>query len=205
MMRRPDTDRQGPRQNGGLIVLTGASHTGKSRVAEAIRSLLPGPLAMLGVDRTLEHTLLSPGGDPWKEIPLAYLLIRAQLGILLSRRWFVVLESTFTYVSPTAAAEFHRSELDEVLREAERFEVPMIVVQLAASEPVLLRRGLDTGRLDLEIIRATKSLHDVADLPPGTIRIDQQGERPEVLAGRILDRFEQVANPRRQGPPSSAP
>src|SRR4051812_33086856 len=81
-----------------LLILTGASHTGKTSVAQELLRLCPPPTAYLGVDKTLRTVLVHPPGDSWAQIPLAYRLLHAQAELLLDQRWFVIFESTFTYV-----------------------------------------------------------------------------------------------------------
>jgi len=93
--------------SGRLIVLTGASHTGKSSVAAEILRLASPPVAFLGIDSTLDHTLVRPEGGRWEEIPLAYELNREQIAPLLRQGWTVVFESTFTYVPAAGPPEFH--------------------------------------------------------------------------------------------------
>jgi hypothetical protein len=185
-MNRLDADATGSGRLGGLIVLTGASHTGKSSVAAAITSAAAPPLARLGIDLVLDHTLVRPVADRWENIPLAYELSRAQLRPLLSRGWTVIFESTFTYVPADAEPQFHRAEVERTLAAAAEESAAALVVQLSVDAEEATRRASTTGRLDPEIVRATIALHERAALPDGTLRIDRPKATPEEIGDEIL-------------------
>src|ERR1044072_3285967 len=99
----------------GLLIVTGASHTGKTSVIRSLMPELQPPVALLGVDHTLEHTLIKPTAERWAQIPLAYKLIQSQLGPLLDAKWLVVIESTFTYVPDDGPGIFHGDVLEAML------------------------------------------------------------------------------------------
>jgi hypothetical protein len=149
----------------GLLIVTGASHTGKTSV---IRSLLPElrpPVALLGVDRTLEHTLVKPTGEKWAEIPLAYKLIQSQLEFLLDAHWLVIVESTFTYVPKSGPGSFHKIALETIVEAAKRRGAQSVVCQLQTSAQIAARRSLEEGRLDPVVVAETGRLHREAELP----------------------------------------
>jgi hypothetical protein len=173
----------------GLLVLTGASHTGKSSVARALLDLVPPPAAYVEVDRVIQGTLVRPPGDPWREIPLAYELLFPQVEILLRRRWLVVFESTFTFVPGRGEPELHLDQLESFLDMAERLAVRSQVVQLLPDRETVSRRAAETGRLDTNVVSTTLDLHEAADLPASTLKISPGTSSPEELAGRILGRL----------------
>ena len=170
----------------GLLILTGASHTGKTSVAKAILDLKGPPAALLSVDQTLEHTLVRPPGDRWSEIPLAYRLLRLQAEALLEADWFVVLESTFTYVPGTGPPEFHAEEVERFADLALAAGAPLSLVQLSASEATVFKRAEATRRLPLDVVAATHALHDLAAMPHQVIQVETDASGPEDLARRVL-------------------
>jgi chloramphenicol 3-O-phosphotransferase len=166
--------------------LTGASHTGKTSVAEAVLRLAGPPAAFLSVDDELANTLVRPIHDGWAEIPLAYELLAPQVEILLERGWFVVLESTFTYVPPNGSPEFHADALAQLIEPAERRGIPLLLVQLVADEDVARSRAHRTGRLAPDIVARTTELHSQATLPDPFFRLDVADTTPDELARRVL-------------------
>jgi autotransporter-associated beta strand protein len=174
----------------GLLILTGASHTGKTTVASGVLKAVPPPAAFLSVDEVLQRTLRRVPGEIWSGIPLAYELIGAQLGILLDRGWFVVVESTFTYVPARGDGEFHSEALESLLAEAGSRDAPVLLVQLTAPENVVLERAEQTGRLDPSIVSATVALHGSATFPLSPEAIDTTALDAEESVARILDRLE---------------
>lgn len=171
---------------GTLLVLTGASHTGKSSVAAALLDLVPPPAACVGVDQIIDDVLARPPGDPWLEIPLAYELLRPQVEILLRRGWLVVVESTFTFVPSQGDAQFHLDELEALLGLARRLAVPHAVVQLLLDRPTAKGRAGETGRLDPAVVEKTVELHEAASLPPQTLTLSSRDSSPEELAEEAL-------------------
>jgi predicted kinase len=148
-----------------LLILTGASHTGKTSVAEAILEKMPPPAAFLSVDNILTGTLRRPIGDTWSNIPLAYELLQAETSKLLEQGWFVIFESTFTFVPPRRNGEFHGSAVEGLIDEAARLGAPASIVQLRASREILLTRAQVSGRLDTSIVASTIALHERACFP----------------------------------------
>lgn len=159
----------------GLLILTGASHTGKTTVARAILDETSPPAAFLSVDETLERTLWRPPGDIWSNIPLAYEIIQAEARVLLGQRWFVVVESTFTYVDATGAGEFHDLAVERLAGEATRIGALVTIVQLRTPLETALARARSSGRLDASIVAETVALHQSPRLPlaPKVIETDQ--------------------------------
>lgn len=176
----------------GLLIVTGASHTGKTTVARAVVSRIPPPVAYLSLDDVLDRILVRSRSSIWEQIPLAYDLLRAELGILLDDGWFVVLESTFTYVPADGAPEFHVGALSRMLGEAEARDLPCSVVQLRAPKDVVLARVAKTDRLDQGVVAATIVLHESADFPRPPTTIDTERLGPDQAAAAILDGQGQV-------------
>jgi len=154
--------------HGALLIVTGASHTGKTSVIQALVPHLHPPVALLGVDNTLEHTLVIPEGDRWAEIPLAYRLIQGQLNPLLDEGWLVVVESTFTYVPEEGQPSFHSDVLKQMILAAEQRGAASLVCQLQASVEATEQRQRDTGRIDPEVVAATERLHRSVEMPRST-------------------------------------
>jgi chloramphenicol 3-O-phosphotransferase len=173
----------------GLLILTGASHTGKTSVARAILDLAPQPVALLGVDRVIQDTLARPSGNPWREIPLAYELLRPQVEILLGRGWFVLLESTFTFIPDDGDPEMHLDQLRLLLKAAYQLSAPAMVVQLAPDRQTTIDRAVRTGRLPPGLVTKTLDLHEKAELPTGTLKFETAESSPEELAREILVRI----------------
>jgi AAA domain-containing protein len=169
-----------------LLVLTGASHTGKTSVAEEILRGVGAPTAFLGVDDVLTRTLIYPPGDVWAQISLSYELLLPQVETLLKRGWFVLFESTFTRVSEGGPSEFHGNVLDRLIAVADRCHAPWAVVQLNASADIATSRATDTGRLPPEIVAETVRLHDEAALPNGSARLNSKTSTRNELARRAL-------------------
>jgi predicted kinase len=169
-----------------LLILTGASHTGKTSVGRAIMELAGPPAASLSMDEIVEYTLSKPGDDRWGEIPLGYRLLEPQAEILIGSGWLVALESTFTYVPESGPSQFHRSNLERLVAIASRREVPHLLVQLWVEEAVALERAARTGRLTPEIVAETVRVHAGVDLPDSTLRLPGAGETPRDLAEGIL-------------------
>lgn len=174
----------------GLLILTGASHTGKTSVAEEILGIVSAPAAFLSVDEVLFKTLARPSSDAWTEIPLAYELLRPQVETLLGKGWFVLFESTFTYVPESGSPEFHDGALRELVAVAEQRRTPWTLVQLSAAESEVTSRAANTGRLSHEIVRQTVDLHEVATLPGEPLRLDSTSRPPAELASRALAAFD---------------
>lgn len=170
----------------GLLILTGASHTGKTSVAEEILREAGAPTAFLSVDDVLARTLINPPGDAWAQIPLAYELLLPQAETLLESGWFVLFESTFTLVPETGVPEFHGNVLDQLIAVANRSRAPWIVVQLNAGADQATARAADTGRLDPEIVAETARLHEKAVLPNESIRLNSNTSSQDELARRAL-------------------
>jgi predicted kinase len=173
----------------GLLVLTGASHTGKTSVAREILRLIPPPAAFLSVDDTLSTVLVRSPGDAWAQIPLAYELLASQAETLLDRGWFLVFESTFTYVPRSASPEFHDEELNRLIDIAERRGTPWALAQLSATDDEIASRAEDTQRLPREVVAHTTALHESAQLPGKALRLDSSVEPPSALAQRVLGAF----------------
>lgn len=176
----------------GLLILTGASHTGKTSVAEEILGIVRAPAAFLSVDEVLFKTLARPSGDAWAEIPLAYELLRPQVKTLLGEGWFVIFESTFTYVPESGPPEFHEEALRQLVAVAEQGRIPWTLVQLSAAESEVASRAADTGRLPHEIVSRTVDLHEVAALPGEPLRLDSTSRPPAELASRALAAFDRA-------------
>jgi predicted kinase len=175
-----------------LLVLTGASHTGKTSVAREILRIVEPPAALLSVDDVLRQVLVRPNGDPWAEIPVAYDLLHPQVEALLGHGWLVVFESTFTYVPDSGAPEFHNDALDQLIAIAERLSAPCMVVQLRALGEDVSIRAEGSGRLSPEIIAQTSVLHESVALPSGAVYLDSSSETPRELAERLLTLLSRV-------------
>lgn len=185
-MTQESADRPALPSSRGLLILTGASHTGKTSVARSILDLKGPPAALLGVDQVLEHTLVRPRDDRWREIPLAYELLRPQVAALLRADWFVVFESTFTYVPDAGRAEFHGGEIERLAEIARSAGAPLSIVQLRASETNVIQRAESTGRLPTTIVAETLTLHDAAAMPEQTIQVETDASDPGQLARGLL-------------------
>jgi hypothetical protein len=168
------------------LILTGASHTGKTTVARAVLDAVEPPAAFLSVDDVLEHTMARPPRSVWAEIPLAYDLLEAQLATLLERRWFVVLESTFTYVPESGAPEFHADRLRRLIEVADQREARWSLIQLRTVADESAARAGQTERLPHDVITKTADLHESAALPAATVRLDSTSTPPEELALQAL-------------------
>jgi len=173
----------------GLLILTGASHTGKTSVAEALLEAVEPPAAFLSVDDVLKHTISRPPGDPWAQIPLAYELLEPQIAVLLEHRWFVVLESTFTYVPAGQVGQFHRAPLRRMLDVSKRHGVPALVVQLLTGDAIPQDRAERTGRLPRAVVEETVQLHRAASLPTESLQIEVDTSSPGELARQVLSSF----------------
>lgn len=183
------SDRQAPRgavSAPRLLILTGASHTGKTTVAQAVLDLAGAPAAFLSVDDILANTIARPPESIWAQIPLAYELLSPQVEKLLDRSWFVVVESTFTYVPETGEPEFHAEALQRLIDMAARQDIPWLLVQLVTGGDVARARADLTGRLHPDIVDRTAELHEAASLPEATLRLHPVGETPVELAGLVL-------------------
>jgi predicted kinase len=170
----------------GLLILTGASHTGKTSVAEAVLEAVDPPAAFLSVDNILEHTISRPPGDPWAQIPLAYELLEPQVGALLEHGWFVIVESTFTYVPENGASQFHREQLVQLIDIAERCNAPWLLIQLATTGATARGRAERTGRLPQKLVADTVQLHRNVTLPPDSLRIIADTSNPTEIAEQVL-------------------
>ena len=169
----------------GLLIVTGASHTGKTSV---IRSLLPElqpPVALLGVDQTLDHTLVKPFGEQWAQIPLAYRLIQSQLGPLLDSKWLVVVESTFTYVPADGPGTFHGDVLETMVEAADDRGADSAVCQLETTVEVAVHRSRGDGRLDPTVVEETNRLHRAAAMPRLTRVIAAENRTVEEVAAAV--------------------
>jgi hypothetical protein len=165
--------------------VTGASHTGKTSV---IRSLLPElrpPVALLGVDHILEHTLVKPTEEKWAEIPFAYRLIQSQLGFLLDAEWLVVIESTFTYVPGNGPGMFHMAALETMVEAAEGRGARSVVCQLETSAEIASRRSHEDERLDPVVVAETGRLHREAKLPRLTQAISAGNRTVREVAAEV--------------------
>ncbi|HEY8502861.1 MAG TPA: AAA family ATPase [Solirubrobacterales bacterium] len=165
MVHSPGSERGGSIPAPGLLILTGPSHSGKTSVAREVLAAIAPPVAYLSVDDILEHVLLRPPGDRWEQIPLAYELVARELGLLLDKAWFVIAESTFTYVPPSGDPELHNGILAEWVAAAASRRVPCLVAQLLAAPETILARSQRTGRLDPAVIAGTVGLHATIKLP----------------------------------------
>lgn len=168
-----------------LIVLTGASHTGKTSVASAILDSAQPPVAFLSVDKVLDEQLRTRG-EIWDLIPLAYELLQPQVETLLEREWLVIYESTFTYVPKAGRPEFHRDALSRLASACTRTGARLLTVQLSVDEPVALARRDETQRLPAAVVTRTAALHREASMPKGTLRLNSGGASPEELALKVL-------------------
>jgi len=168
-----------------LLVLTGPSHAGKTAVSREMLARTPGPAAYLSVDDTLRHTLRRSTGEIWAEIPLAYELIDKELGVLLAKGWFVIVESTFTYVRPDGSGELHDDALARMIGIAESESAGWNVVQLMAGREEIISRAGQTGRLDSKIISEIFDLHQGSTLPSSTSVVDTEGLTPAETAAAI--------------------
>jgi chloramphenicol 3-O-phosphotransferase len=169
-----------------LIVLTGASHTGKTSVASAILDSAQPPVAFLSVDKVLGEQL-RPRGEIWELIPLAYELLRPQVETLLRREWLVIYESTFTYVPKAGSPEFHRDALSRLASACARTGARLLIVQLSVDDPVALSRRDATQRLPAAVVTHTAALHRKASMPKGTLRLNSGTASPGELALKILE------------------
>lgn len=137
----------------------------------------------------LGRVLLRPPGDRWEQIPLAYELVTKELSLLLDRGWFVIAESTFTYVPPSGEPEFHGSVLSEWIRAASSRGAPCLVAQVLANLETILSRAERTGRLDPQIVAGTVELHTAVKLPGGAEAIDTDALDATEAAQQILNRL----------------
>ncbi len=174
----------------GLLVLTGASHSGKSSVSAAIAEISPDPVAQLSVDTMLEQTIRPSRTDRWEEIPLAYDLIEAQLPILLGRKWPVIVESTFTYVTADGAGALHPKRLAGVVEIATCQGVPWLVCQLQADAEVLAARARETGRTTPEIVAETARIHFNVALPVPARRLRSDQLPPDEIAKDLISQLQ---------------
>jgi predicted kinase len=174
------------------MILTGASHTGKTTVAEAILAAVPPPAAILSVDKALSDILVRPLDDLWAEIPLAYDLLVPQLGILLDRGWFVVFESTFTFVPSEGTPEFHADALNQAVATAKSREAPFLLIQLTADDEVVRARARRTKRLPPDIVRHTAQLHRSVTLPTPSLALNAT-EPPDEIAQKALAGFAEIS------------
>jgi predicted kinase len=176
-----------------LLIVTGASHTGKTSVIEAILPFLNSPVALLGLDAILSSSLVRPPGDRWEQIPLAYELIERQTDALLERGWLVIVESTFTYVPPEGKPVFHRDTLKRMIKIAERHGASSIVCRVQAPLQLVSERSLQTRRLPARVVAATARLHEEAELPTSSLTLstaDQGvGEAAKKLRQQLPSRF----------------
>jgi predicted kinase len=173
----------------GLLIVTGASHTGKSSVIRSLLTNLEPPVALLGVDDLLAMTLVQPRGDRWAEIPLAYELIQRQIGLLLARGWFVVVETTFTYVPLKGEPTFHWETLEQMVRLAEQHGAAWFLCQVEAPLELALQRSARSGRLPRQVVAATVELHDSAEIPEPVLRLSSADRTPDELAQTLITEF----------------
>ena len=174
---------------GSLLVVTGASHTGKTSVIQALLPRLDPPVAVLGVDDLLRRTLVRPEGDPWKEIPLAYELIERQVAALLERGWLAIVESTFTYVPPEGEGELHDDTLSQLIALAEQQRAPWLLCRIEAPAELTLSRSDQTKRLPSELVAAIYRLHAKLTLPVGTLKLSTAEHTPEEVAENLASRL----------------
>lgn len=170
----------------GMLIVTGGSHAGKTTLAKAILAQLDGEAAYLGLDDVLHGALPAFPGDVWTEIPLAYELIEAQAELLLDRGWFVIVESTFTFVAADGGAEFHAAALNRLTEIATSHAAPVLIAQVVASPNVTARRARESGRLPPSVVSATVALHAEASLPPDAIAIDCGHQGPSEAAATVV-------------------
>jgi len=130
----------------------------------------------------LAKTLVRPRGSRWTEIPLAYDLIRRQIDSLLGHGWLVIVETTFTYVSPQGEAEFHREVLEQMVGLAERHNAPWFLCQVKASLELTLKRAEQDRRLPSRIVAATVELHEIEEMPESALTLSAEDSPPEDLA-----------------------
>lgn len=176
----------------GLLILTGASHTGKSAVGRAILSATPPPAALLSVDAILASTIARPPRDPWAEIPLAYDLLHPQLEILLDRGWLVVVESTFTLIPEDGSPQFHNEQLAQTIAIADDRQISWLLVQMATDLSAIRDRAEHTGRLAIRIVEQTAALHQAIQLPKPMLRLDSTNRMPDELGQVVLKEFDKV-------------
>ena len=182
--------------NGGLLIVTGASHTGKSSVIQAILPTLRPPAALLSVDTLLTTSLVLPSGERWSQIPLAYELIERQADVLLSHAWLVIVESTFTYVPPEGEPVFHRDALERLVDLGKRHDAASVVCQVCASSDLVAERSRQTSRLSPRVVAATAKLHEAAQLPAASVMLSTANkavdEAAEELRTHLPRRFIQT-------------
>lgn len=175
----------------GLLIVTGASHTGKTSVIEAILPSLDPPVAQLSVDTILTASLVRPPGDRWEQIPLAYELIERQTEALLKQGWLVIVESTFTFVPPENEPVFHRAALQRLVDLAASQGAPSVVCQVQAPLELVLERAKKTKRLPLKVVKGTVRLHDNVELPGPAMKLstaDRASREAADELGRHLER-----------------
>jgi hypothetical protein len=116
-------------------------------------------------------------------------MLRAQVEELLRANWFVVLESTFTFVPPSGQPEFHGEEIERLIGVALAAGAPFLVAQLRAAEPILIERAKQTERLPLAIVTETLALHDDAEIPSPALTADTSQRAVAQLAEDLLASF----------------
>lgn len=166
------------------MILTGPSHSGKTSIARRLFESLPRPVAYLSLDDLVERALRGTEPDPWTQIPLAYHLLEVQASALLERHWFVMLESTFTYVGPDGNGEMHREAVDSLLAIARSRGAPAFIVRLRSPTETLLERAASTGRIDASIVGETARLHAEADFPE-SLEVDTGEAGPDAAAAAV--------------------
>jgi hypothetical protein len=171
------------------LILTGPSHSGKTEVAKAILETSLPATAFLSVDDIVERVLIRASGDVWGQAPLAYELLCSQLRILLEHGWFVLIESTFTYVPLEGDPEFHAEALSRLVAEAATRNAPAWIGQLTAPSDVILARAERTDRLSLDIVEGTIALHKSVEFPLAPLVIDTSRLDPARAAEAILDQI----------------
>lgn len=177
----------------GLLLLTGASHTGKTTVAQEIIAKVRPPTALLSVDNVLAGAIVKPH-KAWADIPLAYDLLVPQLELLLDRGWFVILESTFTFVPDQGEPEFHGDQIHRMISIAASYKAPWRLVQLNVGDRVARERAEHTGRLTPQIVDRTAELHQAAALPSASLQVDATAKAPADIACRVLSLFDEPSS-----------
>lgn len=171
-----------------VVILTGASHSGKTSVARALLPRLGPRSTAIAIDDIVGSLYIGEEW-PWEEgLPIAYEVAAATLDVALGHGFTVLYESTFTYVPVDGSAPtLFRDELTRIAAIARGHDAQLHVVELRAGLGVVKARRAATGRLSDDLIEQIWELFDSRGVaPPSATRIEAGEASPVELAEAVL-------------------
>lgn len=133
-----------------LVVITGASHVGKSTLAKRLSEALPG-LSVHEFDDLLDDSVDSD--FPEEGIEATFTALRRNVKAdLLARRGIVIAVTTFTIVPRRKSGRYLYSELESLVEIAREVGAKVEIFRLVVSLSQIIKRGTKTKRLPISVI-----------------------------------------------------